>query len=94
MNTQPQILVGRNQLLLINLASWQKIIMVVNSIDPLAPYKAFVDLVLDLLNVSAIMKNDPEDTGAAPCRVEIVEPYNLAIHKPPGVHARQSAKFK
>ena len=69
--------------------------MVVNSIDPLAPYKASDDLVLDLVNVTAIIKNDPEDIGAAPCRVEIVEPHNLAIHEPPGgIHARPSAKFK
>jgi hypothetical protein len=61
-----------------------EIIMVVNSIDPLAPYKASDDLVLDLVNVTAIIKNDPEDAGAAPCRVEIVEPHNLAIHEPPG----------
>ena len=52
--------------------------------DPLAPYKASDDLVLDLVNVTAIIKNDPEDAGAAPCRVEIVEPHNLAIHEPPG----------
>jgi hypothetical protein len=59
--------------------------MVVNSIDPLAPYKASDDLILDLMNVTAIIiKNDPEDAGAAPCRVEIVEPHNLAIHEPPG----------
>jgi hypothetical protein len=37
-----------------------EIIMVVNSIDPLAPYKASDDLVLDLVNVTAIIKNDPE----------------------------------
>jgi hypothetical protein len=61
-----------------------EIIMVVNSIDPLAPYKAADDLVLDLVNVTAIIKNDPDDAGAAPCRVEIIEPHNLAIHEPPG----------
>jgi hypothetical protein len=58
--------------------------MMVNSIDPLAPYKASDDLVLDLVNVTAIIKNDPEDAGAAPRRVEIVEPHNLAIHELPG----------
>jgi hypothetical protein len=61
-----------------------EIIMVVNSIDALAPYKAADDLVLDLVNVAAIIRSDPEDAGAAPCRVEIVEPHNLAIHEPPG----------
>jgi hypothetical protein len=59
-----------------------EIIMVVNSIDR-SP-KASDDLVLDLVNVTAIIKNDPEDAGAAPCRVEIVEPHNQAIHEPPG----------
>jgi hypothetical protein len=58
--------------------------MMVNSIDRLAPYKASDDLVLDLVNVTATIKNDPEDAGAAPCRVEIIEPHNLAIHEPPG----------
>ena len=58
--------------------------MVVNSIDPLVPYKASDDLILDLVNVTATIKDDPEDAGAAPCRVEIVEPHNLAIHEPPG----------
>ena len=58
--------------------------MVVNSIDALAPYKASDDLVLDLVNVTAIIKNDPEDAAAAPCRVEIVEPHTLVVHQPPG----------
>ena len=58
--------------------------MLVNSIDPLAPYKASSDLVLELVNVTAIIKNDPEDAAAAPCRVEIVEPHTLVIHQPPG----------
>jgi hypothetical protein len=58
--------------------------MLVNSIDPLAPYKVSDDLILELVSVTAIIKNDPEDAGAAPCRVEIFEPHNLAIHEPPG----------
>ena len=58
--------------------------MMVNSIDPLAPYKVSDDLVLELVSVTAIVKIDPEDAAAAPCRVEIVEPHNLAIHEPPG----------
>ena len=48
--------------------------MLVNSIDPLAPYKASGDLVLELVSITAIVKIDPEDAAAAPCRVEIVEP--------------------
>ena len=58
--------------------------MLVNSIDPLAAYKASGDLVLELVSVTAVVKDDPEDARAAPCRVEIVEPHNLAIHEPPG----------
>ena len=58
--------------------------MLVNSIDPLAPYKVSDDMVLELVSVTAIIKVDPEDAGAAPCRVEIIEPHNLAIHEPPG----------
>jgi hypothetical protein len=58
--------------------------MLVNSIDPLAPYKASGDLILELVSVTAIVKIDPEDAAAAHCRVEIVEPHTLAIHQPPG----------
>ena len=58
--------------------------MLVNSIDPLAPYKVSDDLMLDLVNVSAIIKIDPEDAAAAGCWVQIVEPHNLAMHQPPG----------
>jgi hypothetical protein len=60
-----------------------EIIMVVNPIDPLAPYEASDDLVLDLVNVT-IIKERSGRRCAAPCRVEIVEPHNLAIHEPPG----------
>jgi hypothetical protein len=58
--------------------------MLVNSIDPLAPYKASSDLVLELVSVTAIVEIDPEDAAAASCRVEIVEPHTLVIHQPPG----------
>jgi hypothetical protein len=58
--------------------------MLVNSIDPLAPYKVSSDLILELVNVTAIVKTDPEDASAGPCRVEIIEPHNLAKHVPPG----------
>ena len=85
---------GRNQPLLIDLVVVAEIIMVVNSIDPLTPYKASDDLILDLVNVTATIKNDPEDAGAAPCRVEIVEPRNLAIHEPPGGSFSPIAKFE
>jgi len=58
--------------------------MVVNSIEALAPYKASNDLVLELENVTAIVKDDPEDAAAARCQVEVIQPHNLAIHQPPG----------
>jgi hypothetical protein len=34
--------------------------MLVNSIDPLAPYKVSDDLILELVNVNALIKLDPE----------------------------------
>jgi hypothetical protein len=61
-----------------------EVTMVVSSIDPLAPYKASDDLVLELVSVTAIVKIDPEDAAAAPCRVEIVGPHTLIVHQPPG----------
>jgi hypothetical protein len=39
---------------------------------------------LDLVNVTAIVRNDPEGAAAGTCRVEIVEPLNLAKHQPRG----------
>ena len=58
--------------------------MLVNSIDSLAPYKASADLVLELVNVTAIIKDDQEGASAASHWVEIIEPHNLALHQPPG----------
>ena len=58
--------------------------MVVNSIDPLAPYKVSDDLLLDLVNATAIIKIDSENVAVAPCWVEIIEPHNLALHQPLG----------
>ena len=37
--------------------------MVVTSIDRLAPYRVSADLVLELVNVAAIIKTDPEESG-------------------------------
>jgi hypothetical protein len=68
--------------------------MVVNSIGPLAPYKAADDLVLDLVNVTAIIKNDPEDAGAAPCRVEIVNRTIWPSTSRPVGSCSPIAKFK
>ena len=39
--------------------------MLVNSIDPLAPYKVSDDLILQLVNVTALIRNDPEGVAAA-----------------------------
>jgi hypothetical protein len=58
--------------------------MLVNSIDPLAPYKVSDDLVLELVSITAIVEDDPEGAAAAPCRVDIVEPHTLIVHQPPG----------
>ncbi len=58
--------------------------MLVNSIDPLPPYKVSDDLVLELVSITAIVEEDPEGAAAAPCRVEIVEPHALILHQPPG----------
>jgi hypothetical protein len=54
--------------------------MLVNSIDPLAPYKVSDDLVLELVNVNALIKIDPEGAAAAVCWIKVIEPHNLAVH--------------
>jgi hypothetical protein len=61
-----------------------EIIMLVNSIDPLAPYKVSDDLILELVNVTALIKLDPQGAAAAACWIEIIEPPNLAKHQPRG----------
>jgi hypothetical protein len=58
--------------------------MLVKSIDRLAPYKVSDDLILELVNVTALIKIDPEGAAAAACWIEIIEPHNLAVHQPPG----------
>ena len=58
--------------------------MLVNSIDPLAPYKVSDDLILELVNVNALIKIDPEGVAAAASWIEVIEPHNLAVHQPPG----------
>jgi hypothetical protein len=58
--------------------------MLVNSIDPLAPYKVSDDLVLELVSITAIVEDDPKGAAAAPCRVDILEPHTLIVHQPPG----------
>jgi hypothetical protein len=61
-----------------------EITILVNSIDPLAPYKVSHDLILELVNVTAIVKVDLEDAATATCWIEIIEPHNLAKHQPHG----------
>ena len=58
--------------------------MLVTSIDPLAPYKASDDLMLELVNVTATVENDPEGAASGTCTVEIIEPHNLITHQPRG----------
>ena len=61
-----------------------EIIMLVTSIDQLAPYKASEDLMLELVNVTATVEDDPEGVAAGTCRVEIIEPHNLIKNQPHG----------
>jgi hypothetical protein len=68
--------------------------MVVNSIDPLAPYKASGDLVLELVSITAIIEDDPEGAAATPCRVEIVEPHSLIVHQPPGGYLLENRQMQ
>jgi hypothetical protein len=58
--------------------------MLVNSIDVLAPYKVSDDLILELVNVTALIKIDSEGAAAAACWIEIIEPHSLAVHQPRG----------
>jgi hypothetical protein len=58
--------------------------MVVNSIDPLAPYKVSDDLILEVVSVTAMIKLDPDGAAAAACWIELIEPHNLAKHQPRG----------
>jgi hypothetical protein len=67
-----------------------EIIALVTSIDSLAPYKASDDLMLELVNVTALVKNDPEDAAAGACRVEVVEPLNLIKSQPRGGYALEN----
>jgi hypothetical protein len=61
-----------------------EIIMLVTSIDPLAPYKFSDDLMLELVNVTASVEDDPEGAAASTCWVEIIELHNLAKHQARG----------
>jgi hypothetical protein len=61
-----------------------EISMVVTSIDSLAPYKVSADLILELVNVSATVADDPEDAAAGLHWVQIVEPHELVKHQPSG----------
>ena len=80
----PQLPAGKLQPFLDSFVAVAEIIMLVNSIDPLAPYKVSDDLILELVNVTALIKLDPEGAAAAACWIEIIEPHNLAKHQPRG----------
>ena len=58
--------------------------MAVTSIDPLAPYKFSDDLILELVNVTATLEDDPGDALPDTCWVQIVEPHHLLKHQPDG----------
>jgi len=61
-----------------------EVFLLVTSIDPLAPYKVSDDLMLELVDVTATVENDPEGAAAGVCRVEVIEPHHLAKHQPRG----------
>jgi len=61
-----------------------EIFMAVTSIDPLAPYKFSDDLILELVNVTATLEDDPGDALPDTCWVQIVEPHHLLKHQPDG----------
>ena len=61
-----------------------EIIALVISIDPLAPFKASDDLMLEFVNVTALVRDDPEDAAADTCRVQIIEPHSLIKTQPHG----------
>jgi hypothetical protein len=52
------------------------------------------DLLLDLVNATAIIKIDSENVAVAPCWVEIIEPHNLALHQPLAPIRSTIARFK
>ena len=61
-----------------------EIIAIVTSIDALAPFKASSDLMLELVNITVTVVDDPEGATAALCWVQIVQPHELIQHQPPG----------
>jgi hypothetical protein len=85
---------GKIRRFLIFLKIVAEITMLVNSIDPVAPYKVSDDLVLELVSVTAMIKVDSEVAGAAPCRIEIIEPHDLAIHEPSGGYSLDNRQIQ
>ena len=71
-----------------------EISMVVTSLDPLAPYKVYDDLILELANVTATVEDDSQGSAAGTCRVEIVEPPELVLHQPPGGYMLDTRKVQ
>ncbi len=70
------------------------IILVVSSIDPLAPYKVSSDLVLELVSATAIVKLDPDGLATAGARIVILEPLELTKHQPPGGYILDDRRLK
>jgi hypothetical protein len=60
----------------------EEVIALVTSVDPLAPYKASADLILELVNVTATIEDDSEDGAGSTCWVKVVEPHRLIKHQP------------
>ena len=71
-----------------------EIVTLVTSIDPLAPYKVSDDLMLELVNVTATVEDDPEGAVADSCRVEIIEPHNLIKNQPRGGYMLDDRKVQ
>ncbi len=79
---------------MINLPLMTEVFLLVTSIDPLAPYKVSDDLMLELVNVTATVENDPEGAAAGACRVEVIEPHHLAKHQPRGGYLLDNRQIK
>ena len=49
----------------------KEVIALVTSVDPLAPFKASGDLILELVNVTATIEDDSEDGAGSTCWVKV-----------------------
>jgi hypothetical protein len=71
-----------------------EISMVVTSIDPLAPYKASDDLILELVNVTATVEDDSEGASVGTWWIQIVEPHELVKRQTPGGYVLDNRKVQ